>query len=142
MARSLEHQPIARGCNTSFCGRTGALMVDLRSLLIQDPGIMLTELNFIHDRGDIAGNGILPNGDNHEILLVPCDEDHRDNEGCDFETVEKIATAGQIATAGLDSVQVGQAPSALLSVTKVYSSDMIEQIISFSANGMSRAWSI
>ena len=117
-------------------------MVDLRSLLIQDPGIMLTELNFIHDRGDIAGNGILPNGDNHEILLVPCDEDHRDNEGCDFETVEKIATAGQIATAGLDSAQVAQAPSAIVSEAKVSTSEMIEQIISLRMKRIRRLGSL
>ena len=120
----------------------GGPMVDLRSLLIQDTGIMLTELNFIHDRGDIAGNGILPNGDNHEILLVPCDEDHRDNEGCDFETVEKIATAGQIATAGLDSAQVAQAPSAIVSEAKVSTSEMIEQIISLRAKRIRRLGSL
>ena len=111
-------------------------MVDLRSLLIQDPGIMLTELSFINDRGDIAGNGILPNGDNHEILLVPCDEDHRDNEGCDFETVEKIATAG------LDSAQVAQAPSAIVSEAKVSTSEMIEQIISLRAKRIRRLGSL
>jgi probable HAF family extracellular repeat protein len=105
-----------------FLWENGGPMVDLRSLLIQDPGIMLTELNFINDRGEIAGDGILPNGDKHGILLVPCDEDHRDIEGCDFEAVEEIATAG------LNSAQIAQAPSAIVSEAGVPTSEMIEQI--------------
>jgi hypothetical protein len=96
----------------------------------------LTELNFINDRGEIAGDGILPNGDNHGILLVPCDEDHRDIEGCNFETVE------QIATAGLNSAQVAQAPSAIVSEARVSASEMIEQLRSLRAKRIRRFGSL
>jgi hypothetical protein len=35
---------------------------------------MLTAGEFINDRGEIGASGVLPNGDHHAILLLPCDQ--------------------------------------------------------------------
>jgi hypothetical protein len=38
---------------------------------------------FIDDLGEIGAFGVLPNDDSHAVLLIPCDEEHSDNEGCE-----------------------------------------------------------
>jgi probable HAF family extracellular repeat protein len=63
-------------------------MVDLNSLVL--PG---TELHLIgavngNDRGEIVVGGTLPNGDLHAGLLIPCDENHPNIDGCDYGLVE------------------------------------------------------
>jgi hypothetical protein len=37
----------------------------------------------INDRGEITAQGLLANGDQHAVLLIPCDENHPGVEGCD-----------------------------------------------------------
>jgi hypothetical protein len=81
-------------------------MVDLNTLVPPGSGIDLAGGVSINDRGEISGEGVLPNGDIHAILLIPCDENHRDIEGCDYETVE-VATEPQVRPA-----QITQAPAA------------------------------
>jgi hypothetical protein len=46
--------------------------------------VTLIEAIFINDRGEIAALGKLANGDEHAIVLFPCDENHPDIEGCDY----------------------------------------------------------
>ena len=41
----------------------------------------LTEPSAISDKGEIATNGFL-GGNLHAFVLVPCDENHPDEEGC------------------------------------------------------------
>ena len=50
-------------------------MIDLNSLVPAGTALHLTEADIINDHGDIAGVGVLPNGDRHTYLLVPCDAD-------------------------------------------------------------------
>jgi probable HAF family extracellular repeat protein len=58
-------------------------MVDLNSFVPPSSNLILTVATLISDRGEIAAQGVLPNGDTHAVLLVPCDEEHDDGEGCE-----------------------------------------------------------
>ena len=45
----------------------------------------------INDRGEIAARGNLSNNDQHAVLLIPCDANHADIEGCDYSMVDAAA---------------------------------------------------
>ena len=49
-------------------------MVDLNDLVVDGPDIQVAFAYTINDRGEIAGLGFLPNGDEHAVLLIPCDK--------------------------------------------------------------------
>jgi len=66
----------------------GGPIVDLENLILPGSGLTVIGANLINDRGEIAGTGVLPNGDTHAILLIPCDENHADVEGCDYSMVD------------------------------------------------------
>jgi probable HAF family extracellular repeat protein len=67
----------------AFLWENGGSAIDLNSLVAPGAGLTLTQANFINDRGDIAAVGVLPNGDQRAVLLIPCDEEHSDEEGCE-----------------------------------------------------------
>jgi probable HAF family extracellular repeat protein len=71
----------------------GEPTVDLNALIPLNSGLYLKEATYINDRGEITGYAILPNGDRHVILLVPCDQNHPAISGCDYSLVEGNATA-------------------------------------------------
>jgi probable HAF family extracellular repeat protein len=48
-------------------------LVDLNTLVPSTSILHLTKALSINDRGEIAGNGVLPSGDQHALLLIPCD---------------------------------------------------------------------
>jgi probable HAF family extracellular repeat protein len=89
-----------------FLWENGGPVVDLNTLV--PPGASVTLLNAfdINDRGEIAGRGVLPNGDFRVVLLIPCDENHPHVEGCDYDDVEAVADTQ------IRSAQVAQAPTA------------------------------
>ena len=72
-------------------------MVDLQTLVPPGSGVTLTNAIFINDRGEIAARGVLSNGDQRAVLLIPCDENHPGVEGCDYSLVD-AATLQQSAT--------------------------------------------
>jgi len=103
--------PCAGGSGHMFLWEDG-LMSDLNALL--PPGSDLTpegDGSVINDRGEIAGMRLLPNGDIHAFLLIPCDNYHPGIEGCDYSMVEASAvnsvapapreTPGRMAPAAL-----------------------------------------
>ena len=45
---------------------------DLNTLVPPTTEFFIGDVNFINDRGEIAVTGVLPNGDIHDLLLVPC----------------------------------------------------------------------
>ena len=81
-----------------FLWEHGGPIVDLNTLVPPGSGLTVRSVLDINDRGEIAGNGVLPNGDLHAVLLIPCDENHAGVEGCDFDAVD-AATAAQVRPA-------------------------------------------
>jgi probable HAF family extracellular repeat protein len=67
----------------AFLWERGGPMLDLNALVISNSGVQLVNAFDINSRGEISAIGVLPNGDSHAIMLMPCDEDHPDVEGCD-----------------------------------------------------------
>ena len=77
-------------------------MVDLSTLIPANAGLKLSAAFDINDRGEIVGQGMDPscsNPDQYDFLytfvLIPCDENHRGVEGCDYS----LADTGTAQTA-------------------------------------------
>jgi probable HAF family extracellular repeat protein len=60
---------------------------DLNTLIPGNSDLLLVESNAINDRGEIAGNGFPPGCTDfsctHAYVLIPCDDDNFDEEGCE-----------------------------------------------------------
>ncbi len=89
----------------AFLWENGGPSVDLQTLLVPRSDITLIAAIVINDRSEIVGVGILPDGDSHSVLLIPCDGNHADVEGCDFDTVA-AATAAQVRPAQITAPSV------------------------------------
>ena len=76
----------------SFLWENGKI-VDLNSRISHGSDMQLLVAGNINNSGEIAGFGVLPNGDQHAFLLVPCDDKHPGVEGCDDSMIEASATA-------------------------------------------------
>lgn len=92
--------------NCIFLWEDGGPMVDLNTLVPPDSGIQLVEVGHISDRGEIAAQGPDANGNNHAVLLIPCDENHPGVEGCDYGMMD-AATLPQSATPSTEHPAVG-----------------------------------
>jgi probable HAF family extracellular repeat protein len=82
----------------AFLWEDGGPMVDLNTLVPPGSGVTLVSGMSINDQGEIASQGIFSNGDIHAFVLIPCDENHQDVAGCDYDTVD-AATAAQVRSA-------------------------------------------
>lgn len=71
----------------AFLWENGSI-ADLQTLILPGSGFTVNNAVNINDRGEIAGYGTLSNGDNHVILLIPCDGNRPDVEGCDYSLVD------------------------------------------------------
>jgi|SRR5215471_13675835 len=60
-------------------------MFDLNTLVSPASNLNLFFPTIINDRGEIAGQAQLPNGDVRAFLLIPCDGQHSDEKGCGDE---------------------------------------------------------
>lgn len=76
-----------------FLWEHGGPIVDLNTLVPPGSGLTVQSALNINDRGEIAGKGVLLNGDVRAVLLIPCDENHEGVEGCDYNDVEAVAEA-------------------------------------------------
>ena len=89
------------GYSTPFCNSEtfhpfiweNGNMYDLRALIVPGSDITLGEFSTLNDRGEMAGVGTLPNGDLHSVVLIPCDAEHEDVEGCDYKLVDAAAAS-------------------------------------------------
>lgn len=98
----------------AFFWDDGAI-VDLNTLIHPNFGLQLVEANVINDRGEIAGNGFPPGCTDfsctHAYVLIPCDGDHADEEGCE-DNVE-----GTTAVTQDNPVLVNQSPTPVTQVS-------------------------
>jgi probable HAF family extracellular repeat protein len=60
-----------QGGGPAFLSEDGGPMVDVNTLVLPGSDIEVVDAYQINERGEIAGNGILPNGDEHAVVLVP-----------------------------------------------------------------------
>jgi probable HAF family extracellular repeat protein len=93
---SLDCQTPQNGSGHASLWENGGPMVDLNTLVASGSDLTVTYAFFINDRGEIAAQGVLSNGDTHAFLLIPCDEHHPGVDGCDYSMVN-AATATQSA---------------------------------------------
>ncbi len=89
-----------------FIWEHGGPIADLNTLVPPGSGLTVRSALDINDRGEIAGNAVLPNGDVHAVLLIPCDEEHAEVAGCDFDTIDAEAAAQ------LNPAPIAKAPAA------------------------------
>jgi probable HAF family extracellular repeat protein len=104
LAPSINSQSQIVG-NTISCDGTvtraflweGGSMVDLNTLIPGGSNLELTGAGNINDRGEIVGDGVPPGAStnsftDHGFLLIPCDENHPNIEGCDYSLAEGTAS--------------------------------------------------
>ncbi len=77
-------------------------MVDLNTLISSKSGFSVVLVRNINDLGEITGRGAPRGGDNsdvcgHDYLLIPCDENHPNAEGCDYSLVDAGGAVREIA---------------------------------------------
>lgn len=111
--------------NHGFLWENGGPLVDLAALVLPGSGVTVFSAVFINDRGEIAGSGMLPNGDVHSVLLIPCDEHHADIEACEFDEAEAVTVAP------VRPAEVTQVPAA--SLAKLSSAQMMTRFQSLRA---------
>jgi probable HAF family extracellular repeat protein len=78
-------------------------IIDLNMLIPPNSALYLTRANTINDRGEIGGIGNPPGcfsdpGCGHAFLLIPCDDDHRGIEGCDYSMVDAADVSNNAAS--------------------------------------------
>jgi probable HAF family extracellular repeat protein len=98
------------GGGPPFLYEHGEPIVDLNRLVLPGSDLTLGAASFINERGEIAGDALTPNGDTRAILLIPCDRDHADFEGCEGH-VDEIVTDEMVArtTAAPNRLKKGSA---------------------------------
>jgi probable HAF family extracellular repeat protein len=85
------HSLINDGTFRAFLWENGGPMIDLNTLIPPGSGVTLTEAIYINDRAEIAGIGLLLNGDVHAYLLIP-------DGDCNSNCEDKVAARQNRAT--------------------------------------------
>jgi probable HAF family extracellular repeat protein len=100
------------GCSIAALWEDGGPMVDLNTLVTSNSGISIFGAATINERGEIAAGGTDSAGNQHALLLIPCDEQHPGVEGCDYSMVDAIAAveAGAARAATLPAATTNNPP--------------------------------
>ena len=77
--------------------------INLNSFVPPGSGVTLTDVEKINDRGELFGAATLKDGESRAFLLIPCDENHADVEGCDYSMVEASAAVPESSSAVRDT---------------------------------------
>ncbi len=91
-----------------FLSENRGPIVDLNKLVLPGSNVRVATGLLINDLGEIAGRGILPNGDEHAVVLIPCDENHPKIAGCDYSLVDAAtvqSSAAPLPTANTPATQ-------------------------------------
>jgi probable HAF family extracellular repeat protein len=104
---------IGTGCPSVGSGPTGVapflwengVAYELKKLVLPGSDLSFGAANSINDRGEIACAGLEASGNQHNCVLIPCDENHPGIEGCDYSLVDA-------STAAQDSSELGPQHSA------------------------------
>jgi probable HAF family extracellular repeat protein len=80
----------------AFLWEDGA-MLDLNALIPPDATLHLQFIETINNRGEVAGQGADAQNNAHAFLLIPCDGEHPNLEGCDYSPV-KVSTVAASRT--------------------------------------------
>jgi len=94
------------GGGPNFFSENGEPMVDIGTLVLPGSDLTIVDLFDINERGEIAGGAVLPNGDEHAVVLIPCDENHPGVEGCDYSLVDPATVVEGQPTQISDSLAV------------------------------------
>jgi probable HAF family extracellular repeat protein len=87
MAINSTEQVVGDSNNFGWLWENGSI-VGLDALVVSAAGVHVAGAAAINDRGEIVADGMLANGDDHVVVLVPCDESHPGVEGCDYSLVD------------------------------------------------------
>jgi probable HAF family extracellular repeat protein len=98
-AVSINRNGLILGYSTPACNSNilspviweNGTIYDLSALIVPSPGVTLGDVTSLNDGGEISGLATLPNGDLHAVLLIPCDAEHENVEGCDYKLVDAAA---------------------------------------------------
>jgi len=90
----------------AFLSENGGPAIDLNDLVPPGSELFLVEAEYINDRGEIAGLGILPNGDGRGFLLIPKEHD----DAADFAAEASVA---QTSSTGLHARPVPEMSTAV-----------------------------
>jgi probable HAF family extracellular repeat protein len=88
-----SEQVIGNWSGGAFLSEDGGPIVDLNTLIPANSGIQLGEAVQINDRGEIAAQGPDASGNNHAVVLIPCDENHPGVADCDYSLVDASAAS-------------------------------------------------
>jgi probable HAF family extracellular repeat protein len=80
----------------AFLAEHGSI-IDVNTLVVGGSGVTALNAFDINDRGEIAGFGVLPNGNARAVLLVPCDGNHPNLQGCDYSMVQASSSNAPVA---------------------------------------------
>ncbi len=94
-----SEQVVGEDSGLAFLWEDGGPLVDLNTLVPPNSGLLLVEPDQINDGGEIAVQAQDANGNNHAVLLIPCDKHHPGVEGCDYSLVDAATAVAQTTPA-------------------------------------------